>query len=120
MPIYEYECPKCGVFEVVQKVTDKPVKANPDCTEKNCPCKAKRILSASAFHLKGTGWYKTDYASSSSSSSGSSKSTKSASSSSETSAASTSEGSSTSAGESAKKGKKSSGGGGCGSGCGCH
>ena len=115
MPIYEYECPKCGVFEVVQKVTDKPVKANPDCTEKNCPCKAKRILSASAFHLKGTGWYKTDYASSSSSgSSGSSKSSKSAASSTESSS------SSTPPAESPKKGKKGSGGGGCGSGCGCH
>lgn len=113
MPIYEYECPKCGVFEVVQKVTDKPLKANPDCTEKNCPCKAKRILSASAFHLKGTGWYKTDYASSSSSSSSSSKPSKSSASSSE---------SSSSSDDSSKKGKKNSGGGGggCGSGCGCH
>lgn len=111
MPIYEYECPKCGVFEVVQKATDKPLKANPDCTEKDCPCKAKRILSASAFHLKGTGWYKTDYASSSSS--GSAKSSKGTTSSTESSSAGSSSDDST------KKTKKGSGGG-CGSGCGCH
>lgn len=111
MPIYEYECPKCGVFEVVQKATDKPLKANPDCTEKDCPRKAKRILSASAFHLKGTGWYKTDYASSSSS--GSAKSSKGTTSSSESSSPASSSDDST------KKTKKGSGGG-CGSGCGCH
>ena len=62
MPIYEYDCPKCGRFEVVQKFSDKPLKCNPDCTEKKCPKKAERVMSASAFHLKGTGWYKTDYA----------------------------------------------------------
>ncbi len=116
MPIYEYECPKCGVFEVVQKATDKPLKANPECAAKDCPRKAKRILSASAFHLKGTGWYKTDYASSSSSSSSTAKSAKSSTSASsaDTSAPAAS------SGDSPKKEKKGSGGGGCGSGCGCH
>lgn len=64
MPIYEYECPKCGKFEAMQKFSDKPLKANPDCTDKACPKKATKLVSASAFHLKGTGWYKTDYASS--------------------------------------------------------
>ena len=62
MPIYEYECPKCGRFEVVQKFSDKPLKCDPDCKEKNCPKTAERVMSAAAFHLKGTGWYKTDYA----------------------------------------------------------
>jgi putative FmdB family regulatory protein len=66
MPIYEYECPKCGKFEVVQKITDRPVKAKPDCPHADCPRCAKRLISAAAFHLKGTGWYKTDYGSSSS------------------------------------------------------
>ena len=65
MPIYEYECPLCGVFEVTQKVSEKPLKAKPECDRKNCPRKAERLISASAFHLKGGGWYKTDYASSS-------------------------------------------------------
>ncbi|MBX7137717.1 MAG: zinc ribbon domain-containing protein [Oligoflexia bacterium] len=65
MPIYEYECPKCGVFEVVQKFSDKPLDCKPDCEVKNCPRKAKRLISMSAFHLKGGGWYKTDYKSSS-------------------------------------------------------
>lgn len=62
MPIYEYECPLCGHFEVVQKVDAKSVKFKPDCDNKNCPKTAKRVMSASAFHLKGSGWYKTDYA----------------------------------------------------------
>lgn len=69
MPIYEYECPKCGIFEVVQKASDKPLKAKPECDQKNCPKKAQRLISPSAFHLKGGGWYKTDYASSSNGSS---------------------------------------------------
>lgn len=63
MPIYEYECPKCGLFEVVQKTTAKPLKCKPDCSDPACPRAAKRLISAAAFHLKGSGWYKTDYAS---------------------------------------------------------
>ena len=114
MPIYEYECPLCGVFEAVQKATDKPLKADPGCTHDKCPRKAKRILSASAFHLKGTGWYKTDYASSSSSGGG--KSTKSSSATAESSTSTETKGA---AKDDPKKGPKS-GGGGCGSGCGCH
>ncbi|MCB0338680.1 MAG: zinc ribbon domain-containing protein [Bdellovibrionales bacterium] len=71
MPIYEYECPKCGRFDAIQKVDEKPLKANPDCKFSDCPKSAKKLVSAPAFHLKGTGWYKTDYASSSSSASSS-------------------------------------------------
>ncbi|NDC37424.1 MAG: zinc ribbon domain-containing protein [Proteobacteria bacterium] len=71
MPIYEYLCPKCGPFEAIQGFSDKPLNCKPDCTEKSCPKKAERLISASAFHLKGSGWYKTDYASSASSSSSS-------------------------------------------------
>lgn len=63
MPIYEYECPKCGRFEVVQKADARPLKAKPDCDESSCPKKAARVMSAPAFHLKGSGWYKTDYSS---------------------------------------------------------
>ncbi len=61
MPIYEYNCPKCGSFDVIQGVNDKPLKANPECIDKKCPCKAERVMSASAFHLKGGGWYKDGY-----------------------------------------------------------
>ncbi len=57
MPIYEYECDGCHtVFEVRQKVSD------PAPTEHSCGSKeVRRILSATSFVLKGTGWYATDY-----------------------------------------------------------
>ncbi|MFQ5561212.1 MAG: FmdB family zinc ribbon protein [Nitrospinota bacterium] len=59
MPIYEYGCEDCGErFEVTQKITDNPLET---CSK--CNGKIKRLVSATAFHLKGTGWYKTDYAS---------------------------------------------------------
>jgi len=57
MPIYEYDCPKCGVVEVMQKITEDPLKRCP-----NCRCKVKRLISLNNFHLKGSGWYATDYA----------------------------------------------------------
>ena len=58
MPIYEYECQKCGkVFETIQKFSD------PRLTE--CLCEEKgpvtKLISAAAFHLKGSGWYVTDF-----------------------------------------------------------
>jgi putative FmdB family regulatory protein len=57
MPIYEYECTKCGkIEEAWQKFSDKPLKA---C--KHCSGKLHRLISQSSFHLKGTGWYVTDY-----------------------------------------------------------
>ena len=58
MPIYEYECTKCGnIEEVLQKFSDKPLtKCN------HCAGKLHKLVSQSAFHLKGTGWYVTDYA----------------------------------------------------------
>ena len=57
MPIYEYECTKCGVIEeALQKFSDKPrVKC------KHCSGKLQKLISHSSFHLKGTGWYVTDY-----------------------------------------------------------
>ena len=65
MPIYEYECTKCGcVEEAIQKFSDKPLKK---C--KQCSGKLHRLISQSNFHLKGTGWYVTDYASKSKNSS---------------------------------------------------
>ena len=59
MPLYEYECLKCGHrFERIQKFSDKPVSSCPKCKKG----KVKQLLSASSFHLKGSGWYATDYA----------------------------------------------------------
>jgi putative FmdB family regulatory protein len=58
MPIYEYECSKCGrIDEVIQKFSDKP---QAKC--KHCSGKLHKLISHSSFHLKGTGWYITDYA----------------------------------------------------------
>ncbi len=58
MPIYEYVCSKCGhEWDAIQKFSEKPLTACPKCSKKA----AKRKISASAFHLKGSGWYVTDY-----------------------------------------------------------
>lgn len=58
MPIYEYECMQCGkIDEVIQKFSDKPLKK---C--KHCSGQLHKLISHSSFHLKGTGWYVTDYA----------------------------------------------------------
>jgi len=71
MPIYEYECTRCGkVEEIFQKIADKPLSK---C--KKCSGKLHKLISHSSFHLKGTGWYATDYASKSSPSSTVSKKT---------------------------------------------
>lgn len=57
MPIYEYQCRKClKAFEVVQKVSDPELKS---C--KFCKGPVKRMMSVTTFHLKGSGWYVTDY-----------------------------------------------------------
>lgn len=58
MPIYEYQCDDCGkIEEVLQKISDKPLTK---CS--HCSGKLRKLVSHSAFHLKGTGWYVTDYA----------------------------------------------------------
>ena len=56
MPIYEYKCQQCGqVSEVFQKFSDEPLS--------DCPCggEMKKLISLNSFHLKGSGWYVTDY-----------------------------------------------------------
>lgn len=58
MPIYEYACPKCGEFEVTQRITDGPLKKCPTCKS----TKVKKLISNTSFQLKGSGWYVTDYA----------------------------------------------------------
>src|SRR5579862_3907759 len=58
MPLYEYQCEKCGHrFEKIQKFSDKPVKKCPDCGGK-----VEQVISAPAVQFKGSGWYVTDYA----------------------------------------------------------
>jgi putative FmdB family regulatory protein len=59
MPIYEYECVKCGSQkELMQRISEATI---PKCDA--CKSRMKRLISQSSFHLKGTGWYVTDYAS---------------------------------------------------------
>ncbi|HET7004650.1 MAG TPA: FmdB family zinc ribbon protein [Candidatus Binatia bacterium] len=57
MPIYEYQCQKCGVIEVTQRITEKSLVKCPTCKSK-----IKKLISNTSFQLKGTGWYITDYA----------------------------------------------------------
>ena len=58
MPTYDYQCQKCGhEFERVQRITEDPIKTCPECKSK----KAKRLLSAPNFILKGGGWYADGY-----------------------------------------------------------
>jgi putative FmdB family regulatory protein len=58
MPIYEYECAKCGkTFEVLQRMADKPLKKH-----EGCGGQLTKLISAAGFQFKGTGWYVTDYA----------------------------------------------------------
>jgi putative FmdB family regulatory protein len=58
MPIYEYECTQCGnIEETLQKFSDKPLTR---CG--HCKGKLTKLVSQSTFHLKGSGWYATDYA----------------------------------------------------------
>ncbi|MGI6680375.1 MAG: FmdB family zinc ribbon protein [Bdellovibrionota bacterium] len=62
MPIYEYECPNCGKFEVLQKVNEEKLKECPKCKEQGKSVQVEKLISHSSFVLKGTGWYETDYA----------------------------------------------------------
>ena len=58
MPFYEYQCTKCGhEEEVLQKISDKPLKKCPECGKSSM----QKKVSAAAFRLKGGGWYETDF-----------------------------------------------------------
>ena len=58
MPIYEYECRGCGErHEFIQKFSDGPKRKCPSCGK----LRLKKLISAAAFHLKGDGWYVTDF-----------------------------------------------------------
>ena len=58
MPLYEFECTKCGHrFERLQRFSDPPPEACP-----TCGAAVHQLLSAPAIQFKGSGWYVTDYA----------------------------------------------------------
>ena len=58
MPIYEYQCKACGHrLEAFQKISDDPLKNCPECEKEEL----EKLISATSFHLKGTGWYVTDF-----------------------------------------------------------
>ena len=58
MPIYEYRCAACGHhLEALQKITEAPLRKCPECGKSQL----KRLVSASRFRLKGSGWYETDF-----------------------------------------------------------
>jgi len=58
MPIYEYRCELCEHYmEALQKVSDAPLTECPACGKAGL----KKLVSASAFRLKGGGWYETDF-----------------------------------------------------------
>ena len=57
MPIYEYQCTKCGrKVELMQRITDESLKQCPTCKGQ-----LRRLISLTSFQLKGNGWYATDY-----------------------------------------------------------
>ena len=93
MPIYEYHCKKCGIdFEALLKSTESEPTTCEECGSR----RIGRVMSQTSFVLKGSGWYKTDYAGSGSSSSGNGSSTSKSSSSESSSASSESSSSSSS------------------------
>jgi putative FmdB family regulatory protein len=58
MPLYEYQCKKCGhLFEKIQKFSDRLIKKCPECGGP-----VEQTISAPAVQFKGSGWYVTDYA----------------------------------------------------------
>ncbi len=67
MPIYEYECEKCGRFEAIQKMSDPVLEKCEACGKP-----VQKLVSQSSFALKGGGWYKDLYSSTKKDSGGSS------------------------------------------------
>ena len=56
MPIYEYKCDNGHVFEVIQRMSDEPLR---ECQD--CGAHASRVLTPPAIHFKGSGFHNTDY-----------------------------------------------------------
>ncbi len=73
MPLYEYQCTQCGErSEILQRVSDPPYTHCPKCGGE-----VKKLISSPAIQFKGSGFYKTDYASTSTAKSGEKSETKS-------------------------------------------
>jgi putative FmdB family regulatory protein len=63
MPIYEYQCQACDhEFEALQKMSEDQLIQCPECQKPEL----KKLISASGFRLKGSGWYESDFKKSSS------------------------------------------------------
>jgi len=56
MPIYEYDCPKCGRFDAIQKMSAPPLRRHDACGSA-----VKKVMSAGAFAFRGSGFHATDY-----------------------------------------------------------
>jgi putative FmdB family regulatory protein len=58
VPIYEYRCSSCGFQkEYLQKVSDPILSICPECSKETF----SKMLTSAGFHLKGGGWYATDF-----------------------------------------------------------
>jgi len=58
MPIYEYQCQACQhQLEALQKMADASLTDCPVCHK----AELKKLVSAAAFRLSGSGWYETDF-----------------------------------------------------------
>lgn len=58
MPIYEYQCQACQhQFDAIQKISDPRLTQCPKCQQNSL----QKLISASGFQLKGSGWYESDY-----------------------------------------------------------
>lgn len=58
MPIYEYQCEHCEhKMEAIRKIADAPLTLCPECNQETL----RKLVSAAAFKLTGTGWYETDF-----------------------------------------------------------
>lgn len=98
MPTYEYACKACGEhLEVVQAFTDDPLTKCPVCKKKQL----RKVFGSIGITFKGSGFYKTD------SRSGSSSSSSSTSSSGDSGSSSSSSETSSSSSDSSSDGKKS-------------
>jgi putative FmdB family regulatory protein len=56
VPIYEYDCPKCGRFDVIQRMSDKPLRRHAECGSR-----VTKQISAGTFAFKSSGFHVTDY-----------------------------------------------------------
>ncbi len=62
MPLYEYECLKCGErFEIIRKFSDVPVTEHSPNGGSTCDGSVRKLLAAPAIRFKGSGWYVNDY-----------------------------------------------------------